>query len=299
MKEVKRLFWVFVYWFLGKFFPRQLINVIHLRVWRKRIDWKHPRDINEKIQWLKFYGDTSQWPLLADKYRVRDYVARKGFGDLLVPLLGHWDKAQDINWDALPSKFVMKTNHGCGDALICKDKSRVDVALWTKIFSEGLKNKYGRKWAELHYDKIKPCIIAEELLDSEKQCAPSSSMIDFKIWAFNGQPAYILVCMNRVGEKLELGTYDLDWNLHTEFALASEHHIPSLKPIPRPHSLDTMLQAARVLSEGFPVVRVDFYEVDGKAYFGEMTFTPASGIITYYTPEFLAKLGDLCVLKDV
>ena len=142
---------------------------------------EHPRDIDEKIQWLKFYGDTSQWPRLADKYAVREYVKEKGLEDILVPLIGKWDKAEDIPWDALPNQFVMKTNHGSGDALVCTDKSQLDTAYHTKNFDRLLKEKFGVTMYEPHYDKIKPCIIAEELLDSSRQDYPSSSPIDYKM----------------------------------------------------------------------------------------------------------------------
>lgn len=298
MKKIKALFWNIVYSLLGHLYPRGLVSIHFYRSFGFCIDWKSPKDINEKINWLKFYGDTTCWVDLADKFKVREYVACKGFSDMLVPLLGKWDRAEDIDWDSLPEKFVMKTNHGSGDALICRDKAALDCKTWTETFAKLLQQKYGSQMGEPHYNKIKPCVIAEELLDNTKQKIPSSSLVDYKVWTFNGCPKYIWVCYNRTKHSCEVGVYDTDWNFHPEYSVSNSHYILSDKVLPRPASLDEMLRAASVLSKGFPELRMDFYEVDGKPYFGEMTFSSASGMNNFYTPEFLHILGDYCKLKD-
>ena len=278
-------------YFMGRFFPRNLASIYYRRLSGRAMDWEHPRDINEKIQWLKFCSDTSQWPLLADKYRVREYVAERGLAEMLVPLLGRWERAEDIDWDALPERFVMKTNHGSGDALICMDKSQLDTRAWTLCFARLLHKRFGVVKAEPHYDQIPPCVIAEELLDASKQQVESTSIVDYKVWAFDGQPAYVWACHNRTKESCVVGVYDLDWTFHPEYSVSNSHYILASQPIPRPTSLDCILHAASVLSEGFPQARVDFYEVDGKPYFGEMTLSSASGLNNFYTQEFLEILG--------
>lgn len=296
MKKLKKHIWKFVYWFLGIVNPKLLVSVHFKRTYGRPLNWKCPRDIDEKINWLKFYGDTSEWPRLADKYRVREYVEECGFSDMLVPLYGKWDKAEDIDWDSLPSEFVMKTNHGSGDALICRDKSKLDIPYWTAEFSRLLKQKFGRNFGEPHYDKIPPCIVAEKLLDNTHQLMKSSSLVDYKIWTFNGKPTYIWVCYNRDKHRTDVLIYDTEWNAHPEFSVSLPHYVLSTQPIPRPQSLDAMLNAASVLSKGFPEVRIDFYEVDGKPYFGEMTFSAAAGFNNFYSREFLNILGDITVL---
>ena len=155
---------------------------------------------------------------------------------------------------------------------------------------------YSRIMGEPHYSHIKRCIIAEQLLDATKQCVPSSSLIDYKVWAFDGKPAYIWCCLNRTAESVEVITFDTEWNAHPEFSEFYYHYIPSEKRLPRPQTLDQMLDAAACLSKGHPQVRVDFYEVDGKLYFGEMTFTSSSGINGFYTEEFRLMLGHLTKL---
>lgn len=294
MKILNKLFWDSMPLLLGRVAPRHLAGLFYWRVYRKWIDWKNPRSIDEKIQWMKFYGDTSQWSRLADKYAVRQYVEELGLSDILVPLYGKWDRAEDVDWDSLPNQFVMKTNHGSGDALVCKDKSKLDIEHWTQFFAKQLKLKFGTTMGEPHYDKIKPCIIAEQYLDSTKQQVESSSPVDYKIWCFDGKPAYVWACHNRTKHSCQVGVYDLDWTFHPEYSVSQDHYVLCDRPIPRPQNLEKMLHCASLLTKGFPVVRMDMYEVDGKVYFGEMTFTPASGINTFYTDEFLNVLGDLC-----
>ena len=282
---------------IGTISPKTLASIQYQRGFGRKIDWNDPKDINEKINWLKFNTDTTAWTTLADKFRVREHVERMGLGNMLVKLYGHWDDAEDINWDALPRQFIMKTNNGSGEVFICKDKAEIDTAAWTAAFKTQLAVKFGRSMGEPHYNRIKPCIIAEELLDCRKQPIPSSSLIDYKIWSFDGKPAYIWACYNRTHASVQVALYDLDWNFHPEYSISTPHYILADKPMPKPKSLDQMLHAAAVLSKGFPELRVDLYEVDDKPYFGELTFSSAAGFNDFYTPEFLRILGDLTILN--
>ena len=263
-----------------------------IRTWP---DLKDPKDLNEKINWLKLYGDTSAWPMLADKYAVRDYVRGKGFGDNLVRLLGRWDRAEDIDWESLPDRFVMKCNNRSGDALICEDKSRLDGEAVKAHFAKLLRKKYGIGSSELHYSRIKPCIIAEELLDASTQKG-SSSIIDYKIWCIDGEPKWLMCTSNRRPDSLERSIFDLDWNYHPEYIISEKHYIQPSCPLSKPENLEEMLHMAACLSEGFPLVRVDLYNVEGKVYFGEMTFTPAGGCMKGYTREFLLEKGAMVKL---
>jgi O-antigen/teichoic acid export membrane protein len=259
------------------------------REWKKRfgrtIDWNHPKDINEKIQWLMCFSDTSAWTRLSDKVEVRDYVTEKGCKDLLVPLLGTWKCAADIPWDALPEKFVLKCNHDSGSThIIDKDTDRQSVAA---ALDEALKQKYGYRHGELHYNGIDPCILAETYLDSG-----DALPIDYKVWCFDGKPYCIWACHGRTADHVYVNVYDLDWNPRPEASVFTDHYRDGGSCLPKPSTLPLMMETAARLSEGFPEVRVDFYEVQGKLYFGEFTFASLMGMMDFYTPAFLKELGD-------
>ena len=297
MTKIKEHIWQIIFFILGYVSPKTLASIHFRRSFGRWMDWKNPTDINEKIQWLKFHSDTTLWTPFADKFLVRQHIKDCGLEDMLVRLYGKWDHAEDIDWDTLPNQFVMKTNHGSGDALICRDKNALDKTYWTEYFGKLLTKQFGRIMGEPHYNKIKPCIIAEELLDNRQQQVASTSLVDYKIWTFRGTPAYIWACHNRTKEACEVGVYDLNWKMHPEYSRSTSHYLLSEQPIPRPASLDRMLKAASILSKDFPELRIDFYEVNGKPYFGEMTFTSAAGLNSFYTQEFLNILGDLCHIK--
>ncbi len=276
------------------------IRVARLKYWYKLHRWpdfEHPKDLNEKINWLKFYGDTSLWPMLADKFAVREYVRARGLEDCLIPLIGKWDSVEDIDWETLPQQFVMKCNNGSGDVVVCREKEKLDKEETLKYFRKQLDKKYGILTGETHYALIKPCIIAEELLEDSSQPDGNHSLIDYKIWCFNGKPAYIVCYSNRHDKYYcEIGIYDTEWNCHPEFLRYSSHYEKEKEPVRRPLCLQQMLDIASHLSKGSPQVRVDLYEVSGKVYFGEMTLTSSGGYMSHFAQSFLNKLGELTVL---
>lgn len=281
--------------YLGKNNPKRLCEELYAGVMKKPLDWDNPKDYNEKINWLKFYGDTSLWPICADKYRVRDYIKGKGLGHILVKLYGKWDRIEDVNWDILPSQFVLKANNRSGDVLIVKDKSKLNIAKVTKKYSGILKNKFGYRFGEPHYNLIEPCIIIEELLDGN-QVVSSSSLIDYKIFCFDGKPMYIEIILNRTLHGGNIAMYDINWISHSEYIVNSKYI--ACANIPKPDCLEEMLAIASELSKGFPQVRVDLYVVDNSIYFGEMTFTIQSGFMNFLTNEFLYELGGYCKLPN-
>ena len=260
-------------------------------------DFEHPKDINEKINWIKFYGDTSLWPLLADKYRVREYVKNCDLEDCLVPLIGKWDTVDEIDWDSLPQQFVMKCNNGSGDVVVCTDKKILDKERTLQHFRKTLQSPYGILTGEEHYKSIKPCIIAEELLDGSTQPNESQSLVDYKIWTFDGKPEFIFCYSNRHHKYYcEIGVYDCDWNAHPEYLCYSSHYIPEHKLMPKPTCLNDMLNIASRLSKGHPQMRVDLYEVNGHIYIGELTLTSSGGYMSHFKQAFLDKMGELTVL---
>lgn len=283
--------------YLQRYNPRKYAKILHRRSCGRELDLEHPRDLNEKINWMKFNTDTTRWSELADKYRVREYVSECGLDDFLVRLYGVWDTADEIDFSKLPESFVLKTTNGSGTNLIVANKKELDIPAVRKTLNQWVKRPYGIRSVEPHYLSIPPRIIAEELLDVNKQSIVTKSLIDYKIWCFDGKPAYILVCSNRTQKEIELSVFDLDWKYHPEKSVFTSHYKESTDLIPRPETLDEMLRAARLLSAGFPQVRVDFYEVGKKSYFGEMTFTSLGGYMNYFTKEFLTELGDYTKLS--
>lgn len=251
-----------------------------------------PRDINQKILWLSFFTDTSLWTTLADKYAVRRYVLEKAGGDVLVPLLGKWDNADNIDFSCLPNKFVLKPNNGCYDSIIVKGKGMVNVEQIRQRLNASLKRPFGLDNAEPHYRRINPCIIAEELLETNEE----GGLKDYKIWCFHGEPHSIFLIANRdESGHADFMSYDLQWNRHPEWLTPSFRN-DSIHA--KPKNLDVMLELASKLSANIPQVRVDLYNLNGKIYFGELTFTSNFGMMPYFTQEFLNEMGNQCVLPN-
>ena len=279
---------------LGRRHPEWLVRLRYLVRFHKRIDLNHPKDLNEKIQYLSLRTDTSAWTRLSDKFAVREYVRECGLESILNTLYGVWDDAEAIDFDSLPQQFILKATHGSGDGFVVEDKRQLDVQEVRRVFRQTLKETYGLAEGNLHYSHITPRIIAEELLVNDEWSARySTSLIDYKFWCFNGRAHYILICTNRTGtNKSELMTYDTSWNPHPEYCVFNGHYLQG-KPIPPPPNLNEMLQVSERLAAPFPVVRVDLYNLNGRILFGEMTFTSLGGFMNYYTPEFLQKAGSL------
>lgn len=260
-------------------------------------DFEHPRDLNEKINWMKFYGDTSCWPLLADKYRVREYVKECGLEDCLVPLIGKWDTVEEICWDALPRQFVMKCNNGTGDVVICRDKRTLDIEQTKRHFRKSLHEQLSTLAGEPHYAKIQPCIIAEKLLDASTQPCHSSTLVDYKIWVFDGKPMFNFCLWNRRGaHQADMAVYDMQWTFHPEWSEWTHDLTQGKEHVPKPKCFDRLTEVAGRLGKGLPVARIDLYIVDDKVYFGEITMTSQGGYQDFYTQEFLDIAGRLTVL---
>lgn len=257
-----------------------------------QIDWKHPLDLNEKIQWLICKSDTKEWTRLADKVKVRDFVKERGLADALPKLYGVWKDARDIDFDALPDKFVLKCNHDSGSCFIIDKSKPYDKEKVIKGLNACLGRGFGLDSCEPHYLGIPRRILAEEFLYSKADAKFSTSLIDYKVWCFNGKPYCIWAVYSRSKECLYCNVYDLDWNVHPEYSSFNSHYRDGHGKIPKPAKLAEMLKYASILSKGFPEVRVDFYIVDNKIYFGEMTFTSDCGRMRYFTPEYLVELGN-------
>ncbi len=283
--------------FLIDHFPHLIIEHEWPGFAGRKIDWNNPVDLNEKIQWLSCFSDTSEWSRLTDKYLVREYVKSKGLGDLLPELYGVWEKAEDIDFDTLPCRFVLKCNHDSGSVFIIDKRKINDFDALRRTLCISLNRKFGYNNCEPHYNRISPMIIAEEFLEShDPEVSFSSSLIDYKVWCFHGRPYSIWVCYGRTSSETYVNIYDLDWNVHPEVSVFTKHYRNGRGIVPKPTCLDRMLASAAVLADDFPEVRVDFFEVDDNLYFGEMTFTALAGRMEVFTDDYLKTMGSQIVL---
>ena len=257
----------------------------------RRLDLENPRDFNEKIQWLKLNWKDPLIPQCADKYGVREYVKDCGCEDILNELYGVYDKTDDINWESLPDKFVLKCTHGCGYNIICTDKSNLNKKDSLAKLNKWMRSKYGLRYVEYHYLAIKPRIICERYIESESGSLPK----DYKILCSNGKPNYVLVCSERASNK-KCHYLDLRWNL---LDVAQPTHNSGELPV-KPTCWDRMVEVAAALSQPFPFVRIDLYEEKGRVVFGEMTFTDGAGLLRdYYSEKGLNHAGGLITLPEI
>ncbi|MBQ8365439.1 MAG: hypothetical protein IJX41_06115 [Bacteroidaceae bacterium] len=285
-------------WIMAHIYPKYLANQVYRYVFKKDINWKNPTNLIEKIYWLQLNTDTSLWTLCADKYRVRQFVEERGCGEILNKLYGVWNNADEIDFDSLPNSFVLKTNNSCGQIILVKDKKELDIADAKRKLKTWMNTTYGYQGAQLHYTRIKPCIIAEELLINSKN--KDKSLVDYKIWCFDGKVECILVAGERTWsdtgvDGYSLSMYDKEWKNISDKALNTNNKHFDGKDFEKPASLERMLEYASILSKGFPEVRVDFYEINDKPVFGELTFTTGYGS---YKTSFYEYLGSKIDLQD-
>ena len=275
---------------------KKYADYLYYETFGRKINWSSPRDINEWINWLAFNTDTTEWSRLADKYAVRDFVTEKGLTDILIPLYGVWDDPNDIEFDKLPQSFVLKCNNGSGDVIIIRDKTKIKREDVIERLENNLHSKFGLESGEPHYLRIKPQIIAEQLLNKDLQEFESTSLIDYKFWCCDGKVYFCWVDWNRdnLNHSLTVKIYDRDWHFCPQYHEQCNNFIVSNEEFARPSKWEKMIEIAEKLSVGFPQVRVDLYLIDGKIYFGEMTFTSACGRMTYLSDEAKRLLGEKC-----
>ena len=273
---------------------KSIADNLYLKHFGRHIDWEHPTELNEKIRWMLYNTDISMWTVLADKYQVREFVKKKGYSDILIPLLGVWDKASQVDFSSLPDRFVIKTNHGSGHVYVIHDKHKADFRKIRKDLKAFLKEPYGWKYAEIQYNKIPRKIIAEEMLTNDLAC--SSSIADYKFYCFKGEPYCCGVFYDR-GEHKNASFYDMDWIRHDEWRAEKLESVLQ-KDIPRPKTFEQMKEACRGLASDFPFVRMDFYESGGKLYFGEFTFTPSACDGGSLNREVQERMGTLIDISE-
>ena len=246
----------------------------------------NPKTFNEKLQWLKLYDRRPEYTVMVDKHAVKEYVSNIIGKEYIIPTLGVWDKFEDINFDTLPEQFVLKCTHDSGGLVICKNKSDFDIqSAKTKINLCLCQNFFyhGREWP---YKNVAPRIIAEAYMEDTS----TNELRDYKFFCFDGIAKMMYIATDRCTKDVEtkFDFFDMDFN-HLDF---TNGH-PNADVLPKkPDSFEKMRELAEKISEGIPHCRVDFYEVDGRIYFGEITFFHMSGLAPFDPPEWDQKIGE-------
>jgi len=256
-------------------------------------DLENPKTYSEKLQWLKLHDRNPEYTRMVDKYEAKRYVAEKIGEEYIIPALGVWDHFDDINFDALPNQFVLKCTHDSGGVRICKDKKTFDFEGARKKLEHCLGRSYYRNNREWPYKNVKPRILAEKYMEDENG---KGELTDYKLHFFSGECKVILVAQNRFGKGgLEKDYYTPEWE-YLDFMKGDDVHAP--QRCPRPPQMDEMIRLGKILAGNLPTIRVDFYVIRGKIYFGELTFFPASGTVQFHPEKWDRIFGDWVKLPE-
>lgn len=268
---------------LYKINPKLTLKLLFRLKQGYKLNLENPKTYNEKLQWVKLYDKNPLMPKCCDKYTVREYVAEKGCAELLNNLLWQGTEPEKIPFEQLPDRFVIKVTHGSTFNIICRDKSTLRKQQVISKCKKWLKTQFLPCYGEWFYGQEKPCIIIENYLGNETE-----RLRDYKVYCFHGIPRYIGVDSGDVAGAHYKDIYDIDWKLLAGYRMA---YPPSGVPIEKPAQLKEMLYYARVLSEDFLHARVDFYIVEQKVVFGEITFTNSAGFGRVEPKEFALEMG--------
>ena len=278
---------------LSRLIPDRIyLQIVYFRHFKKFIDFDNPKTFNEKIQWLKLNYRNEEYTKLVDKYRVKQYITKLIGEEYVIPTLGVWKNVDDIDFKSLPEKFVLKCNNDSGGIVICKNKKDFDEVKAKSFLKERLKNNgywYGREWP---YKNVKPCIIAEKYMED----SISKDIKDYKFFCFNGSMEFFDIDIDRFIEH-RANYYDRNGN----FLPFGKTYCPPdyTKKIEMPKNLDKMIELAETISHNTVLSRIDFYEIDGQVYFGEITFYPGSGFSPFTDEKWDYKLGDMIDLPNI
>lgn len=271
---------------------KMYLNLRYMLAFHKKLNLKNPQTYNEKLQWMKLYDRNPLYNQLVDKYDVRSFITERIGEEYLIPAYGVWDKFEDIDFDSMPDEFVLKCTHDSGSVYICHDKSKIDMPWLQKRFNEALKgNQYhgGREWA---YKDVKPRIVAEKFMVDDS----GIGLKDYKFFCFNGEVKAMFIATERniPGEDVKFDFFDENFQ-HMPF----KHGHENAKVTPKkPEGFEEMKEIAKKLSEGLRQVRVDLYNINGKIYFGEMTFYHHCGFVPFDPEEWDYTFGSWIDLTE-
>lgn len=252
---------------------------------KKKLSLENPQTFNEKLQWLKLYDQHEEYTKMVDKCEAKKYVASIIGEEYIIPTLGVYNRFDEIDFDKLPNQFVLKCTHNSGGIVICKDKATLDICKAKKLMDRWIKINPFWKNREYPYKGITPRIIAEKYMEDES----GYELKDYKFFCFDGKARMLFVASDRgmVNTETKFDFYDTNWN-HLPF---TNGHPNSDKIISKPSHFDVMVKLVERLSKGLPHVRVDLYNINGKIYFGEMTFFHWSGLVPFIPIEWDYKIG--------
>lgn len=263
--------------------------------WRVSMDYpldlEAPRTYNEKLQWLKLHDRRPEYTQLVDKVKVKQWVSERIGEQYIIPTLGVWEHAEDIEFNTLPERFVLKCNHNSGDGMcICRDKRQINYREVVRKLRKALRQNYywgNREWP---YKNVKPLILAEQYMEDED----TQELRDYKFFCFDGEPKAFFIASDRnsKSEETKFDFFDMDFK-HLPI---TNGHPNSEKILEKPKNFEEMKSIASILSKGIPHVRVDLYSVNGRTFFGEMTFTHWSGFVPFKPHEWDARIGAWVVL---
>ena len=286
---INRLKRAFLYKFAWLFPDKTFLELLFPLMVGYKLDLEHPHTYNEKLQWLKLYNRRPEYIKMVDKVEAKKYVASIIGEDHIVPTLAVYDRVEDIDFDALPNQFVLKCAHDSGGIVICSDKNELDCNAAIKKLRKGLSRNYYYQNREWPYKGVKPRIIAEKYMTDD-----GVELKDYKFFCFDGDPKFMFIASDRFekSEETKFDFYDMAFH-HLPF---TNGHPNATKEIQKPRGFDKMEELASKLSKGMPHVRVDFYDVKGHIYFGELTFFHWSGLVPFEPQEWDVKFGEMIQL---
>lgn len=260
------------------------IQLYYFAQFRKFCNIRNPKTYNEKLQWLKLHDHNPAYPALVDKYEAKKQVAKIIGEEYIIPTLGVWDSFDEIDFDSLPDQFVLKCTHDSEGVVVVRDKRTMDMAAAREKLTHAMSQNFfymGREWP---YKHLKPRIIAEKYMEDHVD----GELRDYKFFCFDGEPKAMFVATDRTDHGVLFDYFDLDFN-HLDIR---QKYPNAEKPIRKPDTFDRMIELSRKLSKGLPHVRADFYEVDGRLYFGEVTFYHFSGFMPFQPDKWDKIFGD-------
>lgn len=258
----------------------------------RELDLNNPQTFNEKLQWLKLYNRKAEYTTMVDKIEVKKWVAERIGEDYIIPTLGVWENAEDIDFNSLPNQFVLKTTHGGGGGgvIVCHDKSNLNIEATKLKLKSSLKTDIYIHYREWPYKNVRRKILAENFIFDINN--PETPLNDYKFYCFNGKMTFMLISNERGNHTTKFDYFDRYFN-HLPFTQGGENYNGVIN---KPTNFELMISLSEELSKGIPHVRVDLYEVNGKVYFGELTFFDASGFAAFNPEEWDYKFGSLITL---
>ena len=270
--------------FLKKVFPKYM---------GYPLDLENPKTFSEKLQWLKVNYREPIQTVMVDKYEAKLFIAQRVGDQYIIPTLAVWDSVEDIDLDALPNQFVLKCTHDSGGIVICKDKSSFDFTMAKDKLNASLKRDYSKIAREWAYQNVPRRIIAEEYISE----LGNDDLLDYKMYSFHGEPKLTVVCSNRFSKAgTRMNFYDIDWD---PMGIHFGHYPPLPTEFPMPVMYDEMKRLTAELSKDCPFLRVDFYEIKGRLYIGELTFFPGAGFEKFHPMSKDYELGEWLHLENL